>query len=127
MEQRFKKQQFTLDDFLMQMEQIQNLGPIEKLLEMIPGANSKQLKNVKIDEKELTYLKAIIQSMTKKERSDPTIINGSRRKRIASGSGTSVQRVNRLLKQFIETKKMMKKMGGMGKMMKKRGGFNFPM
>lgn len=127
MEQRFKKQLFTLDDFLTQMEQIQNLGPIEKLLEMIPGANTKQLKNVKIDEKELTYLKAIIQSMTKKERNDPTIINGSRRKRIASGSGTTVQRVNKLLKQFGETKKMMKKMGSMGKLMKKRGGLKFPM
>jgi signal recognition particle subunit SRP54 len=93
---------------------------------MIPGANSKQLKNLKIDEKELVYIKAIIQSMTKKERKDPSIINGSRRKRIANGSGTSVQRVNKLLKQFMETQKMMKRMGGMGKMMKKGGRFKMP-
>ena len=92
MEQRLKSMQFTFDDFLMQMEQMQNLGPLDQLLEMIPGANSKQLKNIKIDEKELVYIKAIIQSMTKKERNDPSIINGNRRKRIAAGSGTSVQR-----------------------------------
>ncbi|SHI72223.1 signal recognition particle subunit FFH/SRP54 (srp54) [Dethiosulfatibacter aminovorans DSM 17477] len=126
MEQRLKSMQFTFDDFLMQMEQMQNLGPLDQLLEMIPGANSKQLKNIKIDEKELVYIKAIIQSMTKKERNDPSIINGNRRKRIAAGSGTSVQRVNRLLKQFNETKKMMKKMGAMEKTMKKRGGFKMP-
>jgi signal recognition particle subunit SRP54 len=122
MEQKLKSQKFTLDDFLVQIEQMQNLGPLDQLLEMIPGANSKQLKNLKFDEKEILYIKAIIQSMTKKERMDPLIINGSRRKRIAEGSGTSVQRVNRLLKQFQETQKMMKKMGSMGKMMKKRGG-----
>jgi signal recognition particle subunit SRP54 len=122
MEQKLKSQKFTLDDFLVQIEQMQNLGPLDQLLEMIPGANSKQLKNLKFDEKEILYIKAIIQSMTKKERIDPLIINGSRRKRIAEGSGTSVQRVNRLLKQFQETQKMMKKMGSMGKMMKKRGG-----
>lgn len=126
MEQRLKNMQFTFDDFLMQMEQMQNLGPLDQLLEMIPGANSKQLKNIKIDEKELVYIKAIIQSMTKKERNDASIINGNRRKRIAAGSGTSVQRVNRLLKQFNETKKMMKKMGSMEKAMKKRGGFKMP-
>lgn len=126
MEQRLKSMQFTFDDFLMQMEQMQNLGPLDQLLEMIPGANSKQLKNIKIDEKELVYIKAIIQSMTKKERNDSSIINGNRRKRIAAGSGTSVQRVNRLLKQFNETKKMMKKMGSMEKTMKKRGGFKMP-
>lgn len=126
MEQRLKSMQFTFDDFLMQMEQMQNLGPLDQLLEMIPGANSKQLKNIKIDEKELVYIKAIIQSMTKNERNDPSIINGNRRKRIAAGSGTSVQRVNRLLKQFNETKKMMKKMGAMEKTMKKRGGFKMP-
>lgn len=126
MEEKLRGQGFTLDDFLDQMEQMKSLGPLDQLLEMIPGANSKQLKNLKIDEKELVYIKAIIQSMTKKERKDPTIINGSRRKRIANGSGTSVQRVNKLLKQFIETQKMMKKMGGMNKMMKKGGRFKMP-
>ncbi|MBN2285341.1 MAG: signal recognition particle protein [Tissierellales bacterium] len=122
MEQKIKGQKFTLEDFLDQIEQMQKLGPLDQLLEMIPGANSKQLKNFKVDEKEIIYIKAIIQSMTAKERTDPNIINSSRRKRIAAGSGTSVQRVNRLLKQFQETQKMMKKMGSMGKMMKKRGG-----
>ncbi|HBH11531.1 MAG: Signal recognition particle, subunit Ffh SRP54 [Clostridiales bacterium 38_11] len=126
MEEKLRGQGFTLDDFLDQMEQMKSLGPLDQLLEMIPGANSKQLKNLKIDEKELVYIKAIIQSMTKKERKDPSIINGSRRKRIANGSGTSVQRVNKLLKQFIETQKMMKKMGGMNKMMKKGGRFKMP-
>jgi signal recognition particle subunit SRP54 len=122
MEQKIKGQKFTLEDFLDQIDQMQKLGPLDQLLEMIPGANSKQLKNFKVDEKEIIYIKAIIQSMTVKERTDPNIINSSRRKRIAAGSGTSVQRVNRLLKQFQETQKMMKKMGSMGKMMKKRGG-----
>jgi signal recognition particle subunit SRP54 len=126
MEEKIRGQGFTLDDFLDQMEQMKSLGPLDQLLEMIPGANSKQLKNLKIDEKELVYIKAIIQSMTKKERKDPSIINGSRRKRIATGSGTSVQRVNKLLKQFMETQKMMKRMGGMGKMMKKGGRFKMP-
>ncbi len=126
MEEKLRSQKFTLDDFLDQMEQMQNLGPLDQLLEMIPGANSKQLKNLKIDEKELTYIKAIIQSMTKKERLDPSIINGSRRKRIALGSGTSVQKVNRLLKQFQDTQKMMKQMGGMSKMMKRKGGMRLP-
>ncbi|MBV1758316.1 MAG: signal recognition particle protein [Dethiosulfatibacter sp.] len=126
MEEKLRGQGFTLDDFLDQMEQMKSLGPLDQLLEMIPGANSKQLKNLKIDEKELVYIKAIIQSMTKKERKDPSIINGSRRKRIANGSGTSVQRVNKLLKQFMETQKMMKKMGGMSKMMKKGGRFKMP-
>ncbi|MDP3386259.1 MAG: signal recognition particle protein [Eubacteriales bacterium] len=126
MEEKIRGKGFTLDDFLDQMEQMKSLGPLDQLLEMIPGANSKQLKNLKIDEKELVYIKAIIQSMTKKERKDPTIINGSRRKRIANGSGTSVQRVNKLLKQFMETQKMMKRMGGMGKMMKKGGKFKMP-
>lgn len=126
MEEKIRGKGFTLDDFLDQMEQMKSLGPLDQLLEMIPGANSKQLKNLKIDEKELVYIKAIIQSMTKKERKDPSIINGSRRKRIANGSGTSVQRVNKLLKQFMETQKMMKKMGGMNKMMKKGGRFKMP-
>jgi signal recognition particle subunit SRP54 len=126
MEEKIRGQGFTLDDFLDQMEQMKSLGPLDQLLEMIPGANSKQLKNLKIDEKELVFIKAIIQSMTKKERRDPSIINGSRRKRIANGSGTSVQRVNKLLKQFAETQKMMKRMGGMGKMMKKGGKFKMP-
>src|SRR6056297_66643 len=108
LEKKLMKNQFTFDDFLDQMEQMQNLGPLDQILEMMPGANSKKLKNIKIDEKEITHVKAIIQSMTKEERVKPDIINGSRRKRIAAGSGTSIQKVNRLLKQYKEMKKMIK-------------------
>ena len=95
----------------------------DRILEMIPGlGGNKKLKGLKVDEKELVYTEAIIQSMTKKERMNPSIINGSRRKRIAAGSGTSVQRVNSLLKQYEEMKKMMKKFQAMGTG-KKKGGF----
>jgi signal recognition particle subunit SRP54 len=86
---------------------------------MIPGFNANTLKNVEVDEKKMSHIEAIIKSMTKKERNDPSIINGSRRKRIAAGSGTTVQEVNRLLKDFEEMKKMMKMMTDMGKRGKK--------
>jgi signal recognition particle subunit SRP54 len=90
---------------------------------MIPGlGGNKKLKGLKVDEKEMKHTEAIIQSMTKKERLNPTLINGSRRKRIAAGSGTSVQKVNQLLKQYDEMKKMMKKFSSMEKMGKKKGG-----
>lgn len=126
LEKKLKSQQFTLDDFLDQLEQMKNLGPLNKIMEMIPGAGSKQLKGLSVDEKELVKIEAVIKSMTKKERQDPSIVNGSRRKRIAEGSGTKIQDVNKLLKQFKEMKKMMKKFSGMEKNMKKRGGFKFP-
>ena len=107
---KMKKNKFDLNDFLKQLQQIRKMGPLDKIISMIPGVNIKALKNVNIDEKELKHIEAIIYSMTPREREKPIIINGSRRLRIAKGSGTSVQQVNRLLKQFEEMKKMMKKM-----------------
>jgi signal recognition particle subunit SRP54 len=128
MEKKLRKEDFTLDDFLDQLQQVKKLGPIEQVLGMLPGmGNLKQLKDVKVDEKELDRVEAIIKSMTKKERRDPSLINGSRRKRIAMGSGTRVQDVNKLLKQFAEAKKMMKRFQGMQKSGKKSlGGFKLP-
>lgn len=126
LERKFKNQEFTFDDFLDQLEQMKSMGPLSQVLEMIPGMNSKQMKNLNVDDKDLVRIEAIIKSMTKDERHNPSIINGSRRKRIAKGSGTNIQSVNKLLKQFKETRKMMKQFSGMEKSMKKRGGMNFP-
>lgn len=126
LEKKIRTQQFTFDDFLDQLEQMKNLGPLDEIIGMIPGMNSKKLKGIDVDEKELDRIKAIIQSMTMSERENPTIIDSSRRKRIANGSGTSVQEVNRLLKQFKETKKMMKRITGMEKTIKKKGKVGFP-
>lgn len=128
MEKKFRKDDFTLDDFLEQMQQMRKLGSMEQILNMIPGMGNlkKKLGDVEFDEKELKHIEAIIYSMTKKERRDMHIINGSRRKRIALGSGTKVQEVNKLLKQFAEAKKMMKKMKGMQKKGKGFGGFKLP-
>jgi len=123
MQKKLKTQSFNLEDFLAQLQQMKNMGPLDELLEMIPGlGGNKKLKGLKVDEKELVFTEAIIQSMTKKERLNPTLINGSRRKRIAAGSGTSVQRVNQLLKQYDEMKKMMKKFSAMEKTMGKKKG-----
>ena len=105
---KLKKNQFTFADFLSQLQQIQKMGPLDQLMEMMPGMNNKAMKNVKVDEKELKHIEAIIYSMTISERDKPNIISGSRRHRIAKGSGTSIQQVNRLLKQFEQMKKMMK-------------------
>ncbi|WP_407307633.1 signal recognition particle protein [Desulfosporosinus sp. SB140] len=115
MEMKLRKQEFTLDDFLDQMQQMKKMGPLSSLLEMIPGVG-KQLKDVKIDEKDTAHIEAIIQSMTLEERRKPAVIKDSRKKRIAKGSGTSVQEVGRLLKQFEQMQKMMKQFssGGMG-------------
>ncbi len=112
--EKLKKQQFDLEDFLSQLQQIANMGPLENLLKMIPGVG-KQLKGIEVDPKEMKHVEAIILSMTPEERRKPNIINGSRRKRIALGSGTTVQDVNRLLNQFTQMQKMMKRMGKMGK------------
>lgn len=126
MQDKLKNADFTLEDFLDQMQMIKKMGPIKNLLEMIPGMSQmKQLKEADIDEREILKVEAIIRSMTKKERQNPSIINASRKKRIAKGSGTEVQQVNRLLKQFEESKKMMKQFGNMSKSMKK-GKFKFP-
>lgn len=115
LEKKMRTQQFTLDDFLDQMQQVKKMGSLNQLLGMIPGLNSNALKNVDIDEKKMVHIEAIIQSMTKEERQNPSIINGSRRKRIAKGSGTTVQQVNRLLKDFENMKKMFKSMTEMTK------------
>lgn len=127
MEEKLREASFTLEDFLDQIEQMKKMGPIEQIIGMLPGVDNKMLKNIKIDDKEVVRIQCIIQSMTKKERFDPEIIDSSRRKRIALGSGTSVQDVNKLLKQFKDTKKMMKKFSSMmGKPSKKKNKFGFP-
>ncbi|MDF2570665.1 MAG: ffh [Sporomusa sp.] len=120
MQKKLRKEEFTLDDFLEQIEQVRKLGPLDQILGMLPGMGKlKQLQGMDIDDKEVKHIIAIIRSMTAKERRDPSIINGSRRKRIALGSGTRVQDVNRLLKQFGEAKKMMKRIQEMQKSGKK--------
>lgn len=126
LEKKIRTQQFTLNDFLDQLEQMKSMGPLDQILSMIPGINSKALKGLNVSEKEIVKIQAIIQSMTKKERENPDIIDSSRKRRIAQGSGTTVQDVNKLLKQFKETRKMMKKFADMEKAMKKRGRFGFP-
>ncbi len=123
---KIQSQQFSFEDFLDQLQQVKSMGSISQLLNMIPGAGGRQLKNLEVDDKELIYIEAIIQSMTREERLKPSIINASRRKRIARGSGTSVPQVNRLLKQFDQTKKMMKQLTDMEKSMKRGGRMNFP-
>ncbi|MBQ3114952.1 MAG: signal recognition particle protein [Clostridia bacterium] len=115
LEEKLRKQQFDLDDFLDQMEQMKKMGPLENLLGMIPGVDAKTLQGATVDEKKLAHIEAIIKSMTKKERSNPSIINSSRKQRIAMGSGTNVQQVNTLLKQFEQMQKMFKQFGKMNK------------
>ncbi|HEX7118349.1 MAG TPA: signal recognition particle protein [Longimicrobiales bacterium] len=109
-----KEGKFDLEDFLIAMRQLQKLGPLEGLLKMIPGVNHKLLKQAKVDPKRMKHVEAIILSMTPKERQRPEILNGSRRARIARGSGRPVQEVNRLLSQFKDMQKLMKQMRGMG-------------
>lgn len=119
MEKKLRTQQFTLEDFLDQMQQVKKMGPLNQVLGMIPGMNTKALENVDVDEKKMGHVEAIIKSMTRQERNDPSVINGSRRKRIAAGSGTTIQEVNKLLKDFEEMKKLFKMMTDMGKHQKK--------
>jgi signal recognition particle subunit SRP54 len=114
LERKIRKQQFTLDDFLDQMRQIRKMGPLTSLLKMMPGVGS-QLGNLKVDDRDLDRLQAIITSMTPEERRNPAILNGSRRRRIALGSGTNVQAVNQLVKQFGQMQKMMRQLS-QGKM-----------
>lgn len=124
---KMRKGEFTLDDFLKQMRQVKKLGSFQSLLGMIPGMGKykEQLKNIDFEGKEMKHLEAIILAMTPAERRDPSILNGSRRKRIAMGSGTHIQEVNRIMKQFTEMKKQMKKMKGK-KLPKLPGGGKFP-
>jgi signal recognition particle subunit SRP54 len=121
LEKKLRHNKMSLDDFLDQMRQIKKMGSIQSILGMMPGINQKQLANAKIDEKQLSRTEAIILSMTKKERDDPDILNFSRKKRIAAGSGTKIEDINRLLKQFEMTRQLAKKMSG-GKMPKDFGG-----
>jgi signal recognition particle subunit SRP54 len=129
MTKKLMKAEFTLEDYLDQMEQLQNMGNINSMLEMMPGMSKNKLKDIQIDERDMARTKAIILSMTPAERRNPKIINGSRRKRIAAGSGMKVQDVNRLLKQYEQSQVLMKQFGGMatGKKGKKGGGkFKLP-
>jgi signal recognition particle subunit SRP54 len=116
LEQKMKSNSFTLEDFLQQLKQVRKMGPISGLLGMLPGMGAmKQLKNADVDERELDRVEAIILSMTPEERANPGLIKGSRRKRIANGSGTKIQQVNQLVKQFDQMRKMMRHMAS-GKM-----------
>jgi len=123
LEKKLRRQEFTLEDFFDQLQQIKKMGPLSDILAMIPGAQNKALKNMHIDDKALVRVEAIINSMTGEERRSPQVINGSRRKRIARGSGTSVQDVNRLLNQFAMMRKMMKQMNKGGGRMRMPLGF----
>ena len=119
LEKKIRQQKFTLDDFLEQFQQLRNMGGVEQMLGMMPGGAA--MKDVKIDEKAMAHMEAIIRSMTMKERVNPEIINSSRKQRIAKGSGTSVEEVNKLLRQFEQMKKMMKQFSDPKKL--KRMGF----
>jgi signal recognition particle subunit SRP54 len=125
LEKKMRTATFTFDDFLDQLGQVRNMGPLDDILKMIPGANKmKGMDNLQIDEKQIGHVEAIIRSMTTHEKEHPETMNASRKKRIAKGSGRSIQEVNRLLKQFEEMKKMMKQVTNMQKGKKK--GFKFP-
>ena len=126
MQRKLIENEFTLEDFRDQLRQLRKLGPLEGMLSMMPQVGIlKDLKNVKVDENEITHVVAIIDSMTPKERANHMLINGSRRRRIAMGSGTTVQEVNQLLKQYGQAKKMMKSFSG-GMLGKKMGKMKFP-
>jgi signal recognition particle subunit SRP54 len=126
LQDKIRKQKFDLNDFLDQLQQLKKMGSVQDLIGMIPGMNKKQLQGAQVNEKDLVYTEAIILSMTLKERVNPSIIDGKRRKRIARGSGTTVQQVNQLLKQYKEMKKMMKQMTNMQKQFKRRGKMKLP-
>lgn len=114
MERKLRTAEFTFDDFLDQMEQVKKLGPLDQLLDMLPGAGKmKGMKDIKVDDKQMSRVAAIVKSMTKEERQNPDLLNPSRRKRLAAGSGNSIQDVNRFIKQFEDMRKMMKQFSGM--------------
>lgn len=120
---KMARAELTLDDFLEQLQQMRRLGPLDQILGMLPGFGpAKQLKGLQVDEQELSHVEAIIRSMTVQERRNPAIIDGSRRRRIAAGSGTRVQDVNRLLKQFEQTRQMLKQFGALDKKARRHGG-----
>ncbi len=128
LEKKFRESTFTLNDYLEQFKQIRKMGSLKDLIGMMPGVNASKIKDVNIDERQIDRMEAIILSMTPEEREKPSIISASRRRRIALGSGNNVESVNRLLKQFDQTKTMMKQLSGgnMKKFMKKKGGFKMP-
>jgi signal recognition particle subunit SRP54 len=111
LERKLRKGEFTLEDFLAQLRMMRRMGPLQSLLGMLPGFGGQQLKNMKVDERELDRIEAIMLSMTPEERRRPELIKGSRRLRIARGSGTTVQQVNQLVKQFGQMQKVMKQIG----------------
>ena len=116
LEKKVRKEGLDLEDFLTAMKQMSKLGPLEGILKMLPGVNAKMLKQANLDPKRLKHVEAIVLSMTKEERKDPTMINGSRRARIARGSGRTANEVNRLLEQFRDMQKMMKKAASGGRL-----------
>lgn len=115
LERKIREQTFTLEDFRDQLKQVRSMGPLDQLLEMFPGVDKKALKNLQVDEKEFVKMEAIINSMTPKERVQHKIVNSKRKQRIAKGSGTDIRDVNKLIKQFEQARKMMKKLTGGGK------------
>ncbi|MBQ2614394.1 MAG: signal recognition particle protein [Clostridia bacterium] len=124
LEKKLRTQRFTFTDFLDQMDQMKNMGSFGDIIKMLPGMNASALKNIDIDEKHMAHVEAIIQAMTPRERDLVDKLTPSRKERIAKGSGTSMQQVNALVKQFEQMQKMMKQLsGGMGKKMKRKGGF----
>ena len=124
---KIKNDKFTLEDFLEQFQQVKKLGSMEEILGMMPGVDASKLKDAKIDQKATARVEAIIRSMTPRERRNPELLNASRKKRIAAGSGTTVQEVNRLLKQFEQSRQLMKRFAGMGrkKAGRRKGFFGF--
>ncbi len=126
LEERIKSQKFDLEDFMDQLQQMKKMGSMSDILAMMPGMNASKLGNVELDEKQLSRTEAIVSSMTVAERQNPAIINGSRRKRIAAGSGTSIQQVNQLLRQFDSMKKMMRQFTDMERGGRRRGRMKFP-
>ena len=124
---KIKNDKFTLEDFLEQFQQVKKLGSMEEILGMMPGVDASKLKDAKIDQKATARVEAIIRSMTPRERRNPELLNASRKKRIAAGSGTTVQEVNRLLKQFEQSRQLMKRFAGMGrkKSGRRKGFFGF--
>jgi signal recognition particle subunit SRP54 len=125
LEKKLRREAFTFDDFLSQLQQLKKMGPLESILEMIPGFGGASLKGLKIDDKAMVRVEAMINSMTKEERHKPHLIDGGRRRRIATGSGTSVQDVNQLLKQFFMMQKMIKNVTKMDLRKLEKGFFGF--
>ena len=125
-ERKMREQTFTLDDYLDQFQQMKKMGSLEQILSMLPGVKPGSLKDAQVDEKQIARTEAIIKSMTKQEKNKPDVINASRKKRIASGSGTNVEEVNKLLKNFEQTNKLMKQFMGGGNKKKKFGRMGLP-